>query len=327
MCVSYRGQRQVQQSVPSREFHMSFNQLARFKEHMVEAPKPGKGNYFRRDVHYPEKYTIKPIPYTNMAGGIQRLIVFYNKNILFVRIVGHVVVGTLGGGIKHPFLWVDYKRHVPEGMEGPLIERVLQIVYEPSRTAHVALVGYADKLRYIIATENMKPGDIIKTSNEITKIAVRANEGDAYPLGSLPVNTIICCVEIHAGEGGYFARAAGTCCKILRKIGQRVVVLNAKKREISLPQNCMAVVGMSFSNVSWDTVHIGSPNNLRRMGYRPRSGLWHRKTGYHGRKLRRPPPCEEYVTKDQLPKPVPRIKLTMDPDVTHTYFKQFRGTY
>ncbi|ODM95547.1 39S ribosomal protein L2, mitochondrial [Orchesella cincta] len=274
----------VQQSVPSREFHMSFNQLARFKEHMVEAPKPGKGNYFRRDVHYPEKYTIKPIR--------------------------HVVVGTLGGGIKHPFLWVDYKRHVPEGMEGPLIERVLQIVYEPSRTAHVALVGYADKLRYIIATENMKPGDIIKTSNEITKIAVRANEGDAYPLG----------------KGGYFARAAGTCCKILRKIGQRVVVLNAKKREISLPQNCMAVVGR-VSNVSWDTVHIGSPNNLRRMGYRPRSGLWHRKTGYHGRKLRRPPPCEEYVTKDQLPKPVPRIKLTMDPDVTHTYFKQFRGTY
>jgi len=197
---------------------------------------------------------------------------------------------------------------------------------EPTRSAHVALVGYGDKLRYIIATENMKPGDIIKTSNEITKIAVRANEGDAYPLGSLPVNTIVCCVEVEAGRGGFFARAAGTSCKILRKVGQRVVILHPTKREYSLSQDCMAVVGR-VSNVIHNTIHIGSPNNLRRMGYRPRSGLWQRKTGRHGRKIRRPPPCKEFVSKDKLPKPVLKIKLTMDEDVTQCFFNQPRGTY
>ncbi|ODM91989.1 50S ribosomal protein L2 [Orchesella cincta] len=117
MCVSYRGSDNA-------------------TEHMVEAPKPGKGNYFRRDVHYRRNTLLSLFRTLIWLGGIQRLLLEH-----------------WGGGIKHPFLWVDYKRHVPEGMEGPLIERVLQIVYEPSRTAHVALVGYADKLRYIIATE------------------------------------------------------------------------------------------------------------------------------------------------------------------------------
>lgn len=48
---------------------------------------------------------------------------------------------------------------------------MLQVIPEPTRSAHVALVGYADKLRYIIATENMKKGDLITTSNELTRIA------------------------------------------------------------------------------------------------------------------------------------------------------------
>jgi len=80
------------------------------------------------------------------------------------------VVGTLGGGIKWPLLWVDYTRHVPQGSP-PLVERVLEVFPEPTRTAHVALVGSGDRLRYILATENMKPGDIIKTSSELTRIA------------------------------------------------------------------------------------------------------------------------------------------------------------
>lgn len=234
-------------------------------------------------------------------------------------------MGTLGGGIKHPLLWVDYKRRPADG-EGPLIERVLQIIPEPTRSAHLALVGHGDKLRYIIATENMKPGDLITSSNELTRIAVRAKEGDAYPLGSLPVNSQICCVEIEAGEGGYYARGAGTSCTILRKVGSRVIVLIPSKREVSLDQNAMAVVGR-VSNALHNTIHIGSPNNLRRLGYRPRSGLWQRKSGRHGRKIRRPPPCREMLAKKDMPVKPPVIKLTLSDEVTHCYHKPRRCTY
>jgi large subunit ribosomal protein L2 len=74
-------------------------------------------------------------------------------------------------------------------------------------------------------------------------ILVRPNEGDAYPIGSLPINTVICNVETSPGLGGFFARGAGTCCTILRKVGHRVVISIPSKREISLDQMCIAVVG------------------------------------------------------------------------------------
>ena len=38
---------------------------------------------------------------------------------------------------------------------------------------------------------------------------------------------------------------------------------------------------------------VGSPNRNRWWGIAPRSGLWHRKTGIHGRKIRALPPVEE----------------------------------
>ena len=61
------------------------------------------------------------------------------------------------------------------------MEQVLEVMEEPNRTAHVALVGSGDKLRYIIATENMKPGDLITTTSELTRIAgIRKNHFECF---------------------------------------------------------------------------------------------------------------------------------------------------
>lgn len=38
------------------------------------------------------------------------------------------------------------------------------------RTANIALVAVGDRLKYILATENMKAGDLIKTSCHIPRI-------------------------------------------------------------------------------------------------------------------------------------------------------------
>ena len=73
---------------------------------------------------------------------------------------------------------------------------------------------------------------------------VRPNEGDAYPVASLPLNTEVSSVELFPGSGGFFARAAGTYAIVLRKIGDRVILQIPSKREISVLHNCMAVVGM-----------------------------------------------------------------------------------
>lgn len=74
----------------------------------------------------------------------------------------------IGGGVKHQYHWVKYDRDCLE--DGPpQEERVINVMFDGHRSANVALVGTGDKLRYIIATENMKPGDIIKTSRVIPR--------------------------------------------------------------------------------------------------------------------------------------------------------------
>lgn len=159
----------------------------------------------------------------------------------------------------------------------------------------------------------MKVGDLIKTSRHIPRIPVRAKEGDAYPLGALPVGTMVHNVEIYPGENFHLVRAAGTYGTILRKFedkqGQRVVVQLPTKKEFGFMHNCMATVGR-VSNVDHGKTHIGSPQKLRELGYRPRSGLWHRKTGRHGRKIRRLPPMR--VINKKVAPPPEYTKLTMD---------------
>lgn len=63
------------------------------------------------------------------------------------------------------------------------------------------------------------------------------------------------------------------------------------------------------------------------MGYRPRSGLWQRKSGKHGRKIRRPPPCTEIKAKAEIPKKAPLVKLTLNEGVIHCVFKPKPNTY
>lgn len=237
-------------------------------------PKPLHNRLWRK-VQYPEKYTVEPLPVTNLAGRDPD--------------TGRVVTARLGGGIKHKYHWIDWHRRGPN-VEGEFFsEKVLEIMDDGCRTAKVALVGSGDKLRYILATVNMKPGDIIRTSQYIPRAPVLPNEGDAFPLGALPVGTVVNCIEKIPGSGGFFVHAAGGQATILRKVNERVVVKMPSKLEISFDQRCMATVGQ-ISNIEHASIPIGSPNKHRQMGRRPKSGLWQRKTGRFGRKIKPPPP-------------------------------------
>ncbi|PSN35212.1 hypothetical protein C0J52_16891 [Blattella germanica] len=195
-----------------------------------ELPKPGAGIAFRRRVNFPEKYTVEPLTVRNLGGRDPE--------------TGRRIAKGIGGGIKHKYHWIHWKRVGPKEGE-PIEERVIQIIDDGCRTAKVALIAGGDELKYYLATENMKPGDIIKTSGHIPRIPVRANEGDAYPLGALPMGTLVHCVEHYPGR---------------------------------------------LSNVIHNKIPIGSPNRLRELGYRPRSGWWQRKSGKHGRKIKPLPP-------------------------------------
>lgn len=195
----------------------------------------------------------------------------------------------IGGGIKHQYHQIKWIRDGPSDLnEPPKEEKVLKVLKDGCRTSFVALVGTGKELKYILATINMKEGDIIRTHRGIPRNPVRPNEGDAYPLGALPIGTQVNCVEKYHGLGGMLIHAAGTSGTILRKDGDRVIVQVPSKKPFSLDQRCMATVGRLSNELHGET-HVGSAQANRWLGNRPRSGLWHRKTARSGRKIRPPP--------------------------------------
>jgi len=209
---------------------------------------------------------------------------------------GRVVAKGIGGGIKHKYHWIKWIRDGPEDLnEPPKEEKVLEVFKDGCRTSFIALVGSNRELKYILATENMKPGDIIRTHRGIPRNPVRPSEGDAYPLGALPMGTLIHCVEKYPGLGGFLIHSAGTVGTLIRREEDRVVVQISNKKLFSLHESCMATVGR-LSNIEHNFIPIGSAQKNRELGNRPRSGLWHRKTGKLGRKIK-PPPRVQHVGK------------------------------
>ncbi|XP_053880019.1 39S ribosomal protein L2, mitochondrial [Malaclemys terrapin pileata] len=227
------------------------------------------------------KYTTRPIGMKKTGGRDH---------------TGRIAVHGIGGGHKQRYRMIDFQRlrYVPGAESGPYEEKVIQVRYDPCRSADIALVAGGKQKRWIIATENMQPGDLLKTSGHIGRMAVSANEGDAYPLGALPVGTLINNLESHPGKGAQYIRAAGTCGVLLRKVNGTAIVQLPSKRHMQVLETCLATVGR-VSNVDHNKRIIGKAGRNRWLGRRPHSGLWHRKGGWAGRKIKPLPPMKSYV--------------------------------
>ncbi|KAG5319622.1 RM02 protein, partial [Pseudoatta argentina] len=259
----------------------------RYKWKLVQLPEPGTGKAFRRIVHFEDNYTVKPLKITNLAGRDP--------------ITGTVVAKGIGGGIKHKYHWIKWIRDGPEDLnEPPKEEKVLEVFKDGCRTSFVALIGSNRELKYILATENMKPGDIIRTHRGIPRNSVKASEGDAYPLGALPMGTLVHCVEKYPGLGGFLIHSAGTFGTLMKREEDRVVVQMPSKKLFSLHELCMATVGR-LSNIEHDSIPIGSAQKNRELGNRPRSGLWQRKTGRFGHKIKPPSRVQHVGDKQSAP--------------------------
>jgi len=134
---------------------------------------------------------------------------------------------------------------------------------------------------------------------------VRAEEGDSHPLGSLPLGTMVCCVEKYPGDGGKMARSAGVSALLLRRNNDQCVLRLPSKREVQVSSQCMATVGR-VSNIDHNKRVIGKAGVNRRLGIKQRSGRWHRKTGRFGRKIHPPAPVRVYGTAPPV-KPVQKM--------------------
>jgi large subunit ribosomal protein L2 len=172
---------------------------------------------------------------------------------------GRITVRHQGGGVKRKYRIIDFKRNklnVPG--------TVASIEYDPNRTANIALINYADgEKRYIIAPKDLKVGDSIM-AGENADIKV----GNALPIMSIPVGTVIHCIELRPGKGAELARSAGASAQILGREQDYVLVRLSSGEQRKVLGTCMATVG-SVGNEDSSLVKIGKAGRKRHMGIRP----------------------------------------------------------
>ncbi|GAA0606967.1 50S ribosomal protein L2 [Craurococcus roseus] len=173
---------------------------------------------------------------------------------------GRTTVRFRGGGHKRTYRLVDFKRRAKFGVPAT-VER---LEYDPNRTAWIALLKYQDgELSYIIAPQRLKAGDSVVAAERAD-----IKPGNAMPLSSIPVGTIVHNVEMKAGAGGKIARSAGTFVQLVGKdIGYaQLKLMSGEVRTVRA--ECMATIG-AVSNPDNSNQQIGKAGRSRWLGRRP----------------------------------------------------------
>src|SRR5271154_2836669 len=132
---------------------------------------------------------------------------------------GHITSNHMGGGHKRRLRLVDFKRR-----KFDMTATVERLEYDPNRTAFIALIKYEDgELSYILAPQRLNAGDKVVSG---TKVDVKP--GNAMPMASMPIGTIIHNVEMKLGKGGQIARSAGCYAQLVgRDQGMAILRLNS----------------------------------------------------------------------------------------------------
>lgn len=172
---------------------------------------------------------------------------------------GRLTARRRGGGHKRAYRMVDFKR-----TKFDMVATVERLEYDPNRSAFIALVKYEDgELSYILAPQRLGVGDQVVSGKQVD-----VKPGNAMPLASVPVGTIVHNVELKQGKGGQIARAAGTYAQLVGRDGPYAIIrLNSGEQRL-VRGECMATVG-AVSNPDNSNQSIGKAGRNRWKGWRP----------------------------------------------------------
>lgn len=172
---------------------------------------------------------------------------------------GHISVRHQGGGSKQYLRKIDWRRN-----KFDIPAKVVEIQYDPNRTAKIALLVYKDgEKRYILAPEKLQIGDIVISSQ---KADIKV--GNTLPLKNIPSGIAIHCLEMFPGKGAQMIKSAG---------GQAFIEgIDGDKAQIKLPSgevrifnsNCLATVGQ-VGNAELSNKKLTKAGQSRHRGIRP----------------------------------------------------------
>jgi len=160
---------------------------------------------------------------------------------------GRITTRHKGGGHKRHYRVIDFKRD-KDGIAG----KVERLEYDPNRSAHLALVLYADgERRYILAPKGITEGAPILSGKEAP---IKA--GNALPIRNIPVGTVIHAIELKPGKGAQLVRSAGGSAQLAAREGAYATVRLRSGEMRKIHVDCRATVG-----------EVGhSEHNLRKLG-------------------------------------------------------------
>jgi len=172
---------------------------------------------------------------------------------------GGTTIRFRGGGHKRTYRVIDFKRD-----KIGIPAKVASIEYDPNRSAHIALLNYADgEKRYILW-----PIGLVVGANLMSGPAAEIFVGNALPLENIPAGTMVHNIELRPGKGGQMARSAGAAAQLVSKEGG-IALLKLPSGEVRrVPLICYATIGQ-VGNLDHENVSLGKAGRSRYLGRRP----------------------------------------------------------
>ena len=171
---------------------------------------------------------------------------------------GRITVRHRGGGNKQKYRIIDFKRD----KEGTAT--VINLQYDPNRSANIALIEYEDgERRYILAPVHLKAGHKIMTGADADILP-----GNCLPIANIPVGEMIHCIELYPGKGAQLVRAAGVFAQLMAKENGMAQIRMPSGEVRLVRDNCKATIGQ-VGNTDHANIQIGKAGRKRHMGWRP----------------------------------------------------------
>jgi len=172
---------------------------------------------------------------------------------------GRITSWQKGGGHKKKYRIIDFKR-----TKFDVEATVERIEYDPNRSSFIALIKYKDgELSYILAPQKLAIGNKV-----ISSLKADIKPGNAMPLNSVPVGTIVHNVELKPGKGGQIIRSAGTFAQLASKDSEYAQIKLSSGEIRSVRIECKATIGM-VSNPDQKNIKLGKAGRKRWLGVRP----------------------------------------------------------
>jgi large subunit ribosomal protein L2 len=172
---------------------------------------------------------------------------------------GRITTRHIGGGHKQQYRVIDFKR-TKDGIPA----RVERLEYDPNRTAHIALLLYADgERRYIIAPRGVEAGETLQSGS-----SAPIKVGNCLPLRNIPVGSVVHCIELKPGKGAQMARSAGASVQLVAREGQYATLRLRSGEMRKVLAECRATLG-EVSNPEHNLRKLGKAGASRWRGIRP----------------------------------------------------------